>query len=85
MFTDEEEHRGVEMTTFPQVKDYSDPLEVNPQKKFKTWQSMIKKTLSCLIRILWTKMNILPLTKLKLMLVKPPGTATDSSTQNLLY
>ena len=35
MLTSEEEHRGVEVTMFTQVKDHSDPLEVNPQNEFK--------------------------------------------------
>ena len=35
MLTCEEEYRGVELTTFNQVKDHSDPLGVNTQNDFK--------------------------------------------------
>jgi len=35
MLTSEEEYRGIELTTFDQVKDHSDPLGVNTQNDFK--------------------------------------------------
>ena len=35
MLTSDEEYRGVELTTFDQVKDHSDPLGVNTQNDFK--------------------------------------------------
>ena len=41
MLTCEEEYRGVELTTFTQVKDYSEHLKLTPQMTSKTWQYMI--------------------------------------------